>query len=541
MEASRHPRHQGPQQDGIFMEETAGRIGRVVAVSGAIISAVVDEDQDSAAVQFGALVKVPAAGAEVYGLIDNLRTEILTDPGTGRERRMFDIELLGETVDDSKFERGVSVYPPLDAPVTVATASDLARVYARPGVDTIRVGTIHQDRSLPAYAITDKLLGHHFAILGTTGSGKSCAAALILRTILTEHPYGHIIFLDPHNEYAHCFGDVAELITLTSLRLPYWLLNFEESVAVLVSREGLYRDSEIAILKSAMLEAKRAYAEKHGTTEHITVDTPVPYHLGTLARCIEGQMTKLDRPDITIPYLRLQARIQALKDDTRFSFMFSGLDVWDNMKDILSRLLRVPVGGKPMTIVDLSGVPSEIIDVVVSMLCRTVFDFALWNTGGKAVPVLLACEEAHRYVAADDSGFGPTKKVMSRIAKEGRKYGVSLCLITQRPSELSLGILSQCNTLFVLRMSNGPDQEFVRNAVPESGLGLMNALPALRMQEAVVVGEGVTVPMRIRFDNLDPEHQPRSGVASFSESWRDPDDDSQFIAETIERWRHQTV
>ncbi len=523
------------------MEETAGRIGRVVAVSGAIISAVVDEDQDSAAVQFGALVKVPAAGAEVYGLIDNLRTEMLTDPGTGRERRMFDIELLGETVDDSKFERGVSVYPPLDAPVTVATASDLARVYARPGVDTIRVGTIHQDRSLPAYAITDKLLGHHFAILGTTGSGKSCAAALILRTILTEHPYGHIIFLDPHNEYAHCFGDVAELITLTSLRLPYWLLNFEESVAVLVSREGLYRDSEIAILKSAMLEAKRAYAEKHGTTEHITVDTPVPYHLGTLARCIEGQMTKLDRPDITIPYLRLQARIQALKDDTRFSFMFSGLDVWDNMKDILSRLLRVPVGGKPMTIVDLSGVPSEIIDVVVSMLCRTVFDFALWNTGGKAVPVLLACEEAHRYVAADDSGFGPTKKVMSRIAKEGRKYGVSLCLITQRPSELSLGILSQCNTLFVLRMSNGPDQEFVRNAVPESGLGLMNALPALRMQEAVVVGEGVTVPMRIRFDNLDPEHQPRSGVASFSESWRDPDDDSQFIAETIERWRHQTV
>jgi hypothetical protein len=130
---------------------------------------------------------------------------------------------------------------------------------------------------------------------------------------------------------------------------------------------------------------------------------------------------------------------------------------------------------------------------------------------------------------------------MSRIAKEGRKYGVSLCLITQRPSELSLGILSQCNTLFVLRMSNGPDQEFVRNAMPESGLGLMNALPALRMQEAIVVGEGVTVPMRIRFDDLDPDHQPRSGVASFSESWREPAEDPRFIAETIQRWRHQAV
>jgi DNA helicase HerA-like ATPase len=250
-------------------------------------------------------------------------------------------------------------------------------------------------------------------------------------------------------------------------------------------------------------------------------------------------MSKLDRPDIAIPYLRLQARIQALKDDTRFSFMFSGLDVRDNMTDILSRILRIPVNGKPMTILDLSGVPSEIIDVVVSMLCRTVFDFALWNTGGKAVPVLLVCEEAHRYVAADDTGFGPTKKVMSRIAKEGRKYGVSLCLVTQRPSELSLDILSQCNTLFVLRMSNGPDQEFVRHAVPESGLGLMNALPALRMQEAVVVGEGVTIPMRIRFDDLEPEHQPRSGVASFSESWRDPEEAAHSIAATVERWRHQ--
>jgi hypothetical protein len=523
------------------MDSHGPRIGRVISVSGATISCIVDDGQNSDAIQFGALVKVPAKDAEVFGLIDNLRTELAASGGNGGERRLFDIELLGETVNGGHFERGVSIYPALDAPVTLASGGDLGRVYARPGVDTIRVGTIHQDRDLPAYAMTDKLLGHHFAILGTTGSGKSCAAALILRTILRQHPFGHVIFLDPHNEYAHCFGDVAELINLASLRLPYWLLNFEESVAVLVSREGQYRDSEMAILKMAMLEAKRAYAAKHGATEHITVDTPVPYHLGTLARCVEDQMTKLDRPDIAVPYLRLQARIQALKDDTRFSFMFSGLDVWDNMKDILSRILRVPSDGKPMTIIDLSGVPSEIIDVVVSMLCRTVFDFALWSTGGKSVPVLLACEEAHRYVAADDSGFGPTKRVMSRIAKEGRKYGVSLCLITQRPSELSLGILSQCNTLFVLRMSNGPNQEFVRNAMPESGLGLMNALPALRMQEAIVVGEGVTVPMRIRFDDLDPAHQPRSGVASFSESWRESDEDISFIAKTIQRWRHQAV
>jgi len=189
-------------------------------------------------------------------------------------------------------------------------------------------------------------------------------------------------------------------------------------------------------------------------------------------------------------------------------------------------------------------VPSEIVDVVVSMLCRTVFDFALWSaagdTGDEALPVLLVCEEAHRYIAADGAGFGPTRQVMARIAKEGRKYGVSLCLVSQRPSELSLDILSQCNTLFVLRMSNGPDQDFVRNALPESGLGLLNALPALRMQEAIVVGEGVTVPMRIRFNDLDPEHQPRSGAASFSRAWRAPPARPDIVAETVERWRHQT-
>ena len=436
-------------------------------------------------------------------------------------------------MQDSRFERGVSIYPTLGAPIYVAIAGDLAKVYARPEEDTVRFGTVHQDRSLPAFVMTDKLLSHHFAILGTTGSGKSCAAALILQ----DHQNGHVIFLDPHNEYAQSFGDKAELIELTNLRLPYWLLNYEEAVEVLVSREGPYRDSEMAILKSAILEAKRIYAQKSGSVEHITVDTPVPYHLGTLVRCIDGQIAKLDRPDNTIPYLRLQSRIETLKDDARFAFMFSGLDVRDNMDEILSRIIHVPVNGKPMTIIDLSGVPSEIVDVVVSMLCRAVFDFALWNTNR---PSLLVCEEEHRYIGADDAGFGPTKAVLSRVAKEGRKYGVSLCLVSQRPSKLSIGTLSQCNTLFVLRMSNGPDQEFVHAAIPESGLGLLNALPALRMQEAIVVGESVTVPMRIRFDDLEPNQQPRSGAVSFAKAWRKDIVEDGFVAETVTRWRHHT-
>ena len=175
-------------------------------------------------------------------------------------------------------------------------------------------------------------------------------------------------------------------------------------------------------------------------------------------------MGVLEKAEQSTPYLRLVARIESLRRDRRFAFMFSGLKVQDTMPEIMSReSCAFRSKDKPVTIFDLSGVPSEIVDVVVSLLCRTIFDFSLWTRRDEAVPVMLVCEESHRYIPRDRSaGFEPTRKAISRIAKEGRKYGVSLCLVTQRPSELSETILSQCNTLFALRMSNDQDQDFVR-------------------------------------------------------------------------------
>jgi len=220
--------------------------------------------------------------------------------------------------------------------------------------------------------------------------------------------------------------------------------------------------------------------------------------------------------------------------------MFAGLQVRDIMAEVLSRLFRIPVAGKPITIIDLSGVPSEIVDVVVSVLARMIFDFGVWTEREDAVPLLLVCEEAHRYIPrVEDAGFGPTRKAISRIAKEGRKYGVSLCLVTQRPSEISESILSQCSTLFALRMSNEQDQTFVQRALPESALGFLATLPALRAQEAIVVGEGVTVPMRVHFDDLPPDKRPRSEATAFSAGWQEDRGDTNVIAETIERWRRQ--
>jgi DNA helicase HerA-like ATPase len=227
-----------------------------------------------------------------------------------------------------------------------------------------------------------------------------------------------------------------------------------------------------------------------------------------------------------------------LKSDKRYSFMFQGLAVRDNMAAIISRIFRLPVAGKPITILDLSGVPAEILNVVISLLCRLTFDFAQWAE--RALPVLLVCEEAHRYVTEDSSqGFDATKRVLGHIAKEGRKYGVSLCLVSQRPSDLAVGILSQCNTIFAMRMSNQKDQDFVSGALSDSARGLIDSLPTLRTGEAIVVGEGVSVPVRMRFDTLDSERKPLSGTACFSTAWQNDDKDESFAREIVGKWRRQ--
>jgi len=364
---------------------------------------------------------------------------------------------------------------------------------------------------------------------------------MFLRSLLDAHPNGHIVMLDPHNEYGAAFGSRAEYITTATLQLPYWLLTYEEIVEVLCSRDPASRSREAVIIKDAVVEAKREFAGRGGDDVDLSVDTPVPYRLQALIHRINSQMGKLDRPDSSLPYLRLLNTLDNLRKDKRYAFMFGGIAaVRDNMHEILSRILRIPVNGKPMTILDLSAVPSEITNVVVSMLCRLVFDFALWSVPSEQIPMLLVCEEAHRYIPRDPhTGFEPTRRAISRIAQEGRKYGVSLCLVTQRPSEISENILSQCSTVFALRMNTDKDQEFVRRTLPDDAAGLLKALPALRQQEAIVVGEGVTHPMRLRFKNLPPDARPRGASSNFPKAWANDISGNQFLNGVVERWRRQ--
>lgn len=525
------------------------KLGRVVTVSGSQVIVLLDADAGKNGttpppLQIGALVKMYAPASTVFGIVAGLNIPMPAQSPSDAELKLVELDLIGEAANRDgggnqhrRFQRGVSAYPALGDGVFAAGQEDLSLVYRSPSAAGVRIGTVHQDETLPACIVTDDLLGKHFAVLGSTGTGKSCAVALILRAILESHPEGHIVLLDMHNEYAPAFGDAAQHLHAGKLELPYWLFTFEE-IEEIVLTGAEERNIESAILGDLIQAAKRLYANDRERTDSIMVDTPVPYRIGDIMRLIDEAAGKLDKGSDSTPYMRLKSRLSALQADPRYGFMFPGLTVRDNMAQVLSTLFRIPVAHKPITIIDLSSVPSEILNVVVSVLCRMTFDFALWSE--RAVPILLVCEEAHRYCPLETrAGFEPAKRALSRIAKEGRKYGVSLCLVSQRPSELSSNILSQCNTIFALRMTHKNDQDFVRGALSEAAIALLDFLPSLRNAEAIAVGEGVAVPVRVCFDKLPEGHQPHSGTASFSTAWARDTGEPGFLKTVIERWRRQ--
>ncbi|MEO6834687.1 MAG: ATP-binding protein [Candidatus Tumulicola sp.] len=516
-------------------------LGRVINVTGSQIEVALEADQVSEApIRIGDLVKVGNGAARaVVGTI----AAVQTNGASSSNGRIFVVDLLGEIVPGSgnrlEFSRGVSLHPGPGEPVFTAGDADLNAIYDEPSRFNVKIGALHHDAARPALLLTDELLTKHFAVLGTTGSGKSCSISLILSAILDKHRNAHIVLFDPHNEYAAAFGDRAELITVDNLNLPLWMLNLEEAVNVLV-RGGSAREqeSQAIILKDAITWARRHYADPYNVTASITVDTPVPFHVHELLRFINEEMGRLAKPDTSIPYLRLRTRIESLRDDRRFSFLFSSEE--DTLAEIVGRLLRMPVDGKPLTIVDLSGVPSDVADVVVSVLCRVIFDFSIWSERDRMPPVLLVCEEAHRYIPADERvGFAETARIITRIAREGRKYGISLALISQRPSELSPPALSQCGTVFSLRLGSELDQDFIARTLPDVARGMLTALPSLPTQQAIVSGEGVRVPMRIRFDDLPADRRPHSEGAEFSKAWQTDSADREFLDDGIRRWRAQ--
>src|SRR3954452_8620996 len=460
------------------------------------------------------------AGGEVFALVDFL----------GEGTRAANGQL-------GNFRRGVTRYPIPGAPVLPVSTEDLRAVFAASDEPHVEIGTVYPTDDIRGTLYVDSMLGKHFAVLGSTGTGKSTAVSLILHRISELSPEGHIVMIDPHGEYSAAFKGCGELFNVDNLQLPYWLMNFDEHCEVMLTTHGAERQRDADILAKCLLGA-RTKGKDMSQYGKVTVDSPIPYLLADLNTILVNEMGKLERAGDTLPYQRLKTKLDELRADPRYTFMFSGMLVSDSMPGLLAKLFRLPSHGRPISIVDVSGVPSEITSVVVSVLARMVFDYAIWSRTEAQRPLLLVCEEAHRYVPKDDQAAGQAvRKILERIAKEGRKYGVSLGLITQRPSDLAEGVLSQCGTIIAMRLNNDRDQACVRAAMPEGARGFLDAIPALRNRECIVCGGGVAIPIRVRFDDLEPEKRPASSDPSFARLWRETGDEAGIISRTIMRWR----
>jgi hypothetical protein len=490
--------------------------------------------------QVGSLIKLKVGSTWV---IANIRS--LSSIPDDFDNIAASIDFLGEGDEERltgriyNFRRGVTRYPAPGAAVMTTTSHDMRQLYAADDRPHVEVGTVYPTRDIRAAIYFDAMLGKHFALLGSTGTGKSTSAALILHRICEAAPEGHIVMIDPHGEYSAAFRHNGELFDVSNLAMPYWLLNFEEHCEVFITSEGSERQMDSDILAKCLLAARQKSRAAEGITK-LTVDSPIPYLLSDLTSLITQEMGKLDKATDSAPYMRLKSKIDELKADPRYSFMFSGMLVADTMSDFVSKIFRLPSYGKPISIIDVSAVPSEITSVVVALLSRMVFDFALWSRNEPQRPILLVCEEAHRYIPSDRTTSGSAvRKILERIAKEGRKYGVSLGLITQRPSDLAEGVLSQCGTIISMRLNNDRDQAFVKSAMPEGARGFLDTIPALRNRECIICGEGVTIPVRVSLDTLEENRRPASADPSFAQLWKQTGEEEDIIRRTIIRWRTQ--
>ena len=415
----------------------------------------------------------------------------------------------------------------------------MKQMYAADDRPHIEIGNVYPTKDIRAALFVDAMLGKHFALLGSTATGKSTSAALILHKICELAPQGHIVMIDPHGEYSAAFKTNGALFDVSNLQMPYWLMNFEEHCEVFLTTAGNERQTDADILSKCLLAARAKSRAADGISK-LTVDSPIPYLLSDLTAMIVTEMGQLGKATDNAPYTRLKAKIDEIKADPRYSFMFSGMLVADNMANFLGRIFRLPGDGKPISIIDVSGVPSDITSVVVAVLARMVFNYAIWSRNEPQRPILLVCEEAHRYIPSDRVTTGvAVRKILERIAKEGRKYGVSLGLITQRPSDLAEGVLSQCGTIIAMRLNNDRDQAYVRSAMPEGARGFLDTIPALRNRECIICGEGVSIPIRVTLDNLDEMKRPASSDPLFSTLWKESGGEEDMLVRVIKKWRSQ--
>jgi DNA helicase HerA-like ATPase len=532
-------------------EQSARRIlGNVVQCDGAraTISAYA-EDIDGAVTGLwtvGKLISINLSRTRTVGLVYEIGKSDRAWSNEGQNPIEVSIELIGEVRDGDQpgakpiFDRGITAYPHIGAIAHRIRSRDLQAVYDLAGRHSITIGSLSQDEAIAANIAINDTLARHFAIVGTTGVGKSTAVSLLLRKSIAARPDLRILILDPHNEFAASLPEYCVRIDSKTLDLPFWMFKLEEFAEVLFrGRETV--PEEIDALRDLIPAAKGMYRNPNSGaflrrgTDAMTADTPVPYRIADLIKQIDERMglleSKNDRPTLK----SLRTRIESAAADPRYRFMFNSRLIEDTIHETIGNIFRVPHHGRPVTCFEMAGMPSEVVNSVCSVLARLAFDLALWSEG--KLQLLLLCEEAHRYMPADARlGFAPTRHALSRIAKEGRKYGCYLGVITQRPGELDPTILSQCSTIFAMRLANEQDQAIIRSAIADSSASTLAFLSSMGQREAIAFGEGVATTMRLKFERLPVELLP--GTAKREEAADSGTGNDVDLAAIVERLRN---
>jgi DNA helicase HerA-like ATPase len=474
-------------------------IGRVISVNGSqaaveLTARALREDNPAVAKFIG----LKTQKAMIIGLITGVDEEPVHAAGGAGSvfRKVARLDLIGEFFSTDaggvRFQRGFSEYPNIGDVALMLTENMLRLMYGTSEVGRAHIGNLQQNPNIQVQVDIDQLVSRHFAILGATGVGKSSGVVIILQKILETRPNLRIFLVDAHNEYGRCFGDQAHVLTPQNLHLPFWMFNFEEIVDVFFGGRPPV-DEEVEVLAEVIPLAKAAYQYiRDGGDRHIVKkrgirqngfapDTPVPYRIEDLVSLIDERMGKLENRSSRMTYHKLIRRIQTFRDHPRYTFMFENANVGgDTLADIVSGLFRLPTEGKPLTIMGLAGFPAEVVDAVVSVLCRMAFDFGVWSDG--IAPLLFVCEEAHRYAPADR-----------------------------------------------------------RAAVSEAAANLLSFVPSLATREVFTFGAGVALPTCMRFQELPRELRPNNDAAGITRSDASGNFDRDLVESVIGRWRSATM
>lgn len=551
-------------------------IGHVIDVRGDGFSAnlVADEqesapkitvgDEDILVGQLGSYVSVRQGTIKVICLVTRVvEIEKLADaiaatpdaPSVTYAQRTMSLVPIGTVNSDGQFDRGVSTYPTTGAEVHVVSGDELDTMFSKFRAQGYMVGDLSSQPNVKVCLEPSRLFGRHFAILGQTGAGKSWTVASLIQQALVVMPKAHIIILDLHGEYCWLKGDGTRdaafknehfrYVDAKELEMPYWLMTYAELCDLLIDHSEREAANQTAFFRDTLYDLKQTEKTPLGL-ERVTVDTPVFFSLDWLMsrikeeneRMVPGQTKPVKGPMHGV-FDRFLIRLQSKLNDVRYDFLLKPTKRTTSAS--LAELLRDFVGlgdpKRPVTVIDLSTVPFDVRPTVAAQIGRLAFEFNFWNPQYREFPLLLVCEEAHAYVTRDsDSQYAGARKSMERIAKEGRKYGVGLAVVSQRPHELSETVLAQCGTFLCLRITNPDDQSYVKRLVPEAERGLVDILAGLGRGECLALGEAVPLPTRFKFTKPSPT--PNSEDIDFYKKWKDGPDDID-VEGIVNRWRRQ--